>query len=447
MVTTVLLTGVVSGLLITLALYYPMYTYVPSLFAPEFAGKIPVRIEFVWTSIILATVLFLITGAVSARLGRFPTKWGGMKAGGISGFVAATMAFGMIVSPTAGILGNAQILLHGLKPVENDATLVIYTADAVADTMLLNLIAMLIMIFSGLLFGGLGGVFIKTKGNPTDDRQDMVVIAPVVLAFSFFVYLLSYLSVYLLIDIMLNMPGRIKESFGVDYQFSYDPQTIFFAVMAVTYLWILLWQVNIWLDLRAVQKGQTIQRLSWAIVSMFALIIPILALLLSWFLMFSLEFFVSQFVFVVLGIITFWDTFWRRRKMKVPPIRNPFSQKQRKSYLKAFLNLAIILSLTLVISTLTYALDLVLITVAAIGYIRPDASSSMNTADLFNSLYRYNFSAHAGVWLAIPILLFFIVSTFNNFYQFSAKYGEDVTKQLSSIFESIRRLRRARKSR
>lgn len=425
--------GVIGGILISLSLVYPLYGYIPSLYGVNW---MPIRLDIVIGCIILATVVLMFTGWCAGHWCGLSSRWGPTRAGLVSGLVAALIAYGAIISSSAGILGNENVLLHGLVPEPDEIKFVTLIYDGVIETFKWSAISLWFSIICGALFGGLGGALAKSRSSENMDWKNIFpIISPLMFLISMVIFITTHAALSMLVKIVAEI-GQKNKYLNTNNNLS----LFFFLIVLVAFLWMIFWQIQLWLDLRSAQKGQRYQYLSWIFASYTSIAAPVLFFILviwqgmdsySW-LLWPISFYL-----LVIGFLTFRQTFWQRRHLSRPKIKNPL--KQIGLYARGSIILSILLAISNLLGVIQLSLNLVLITVVAINPLMAhDQVSNITLEELIYNKYATSALSTAGTLLLPIIYILFLLWVLKNLMDFLVLYGADVIERLQTIFRSLR---------
>ncbi len=165
-VTTILFTGLITGLVLIAVLYYPLYIMLPGQFVVDWSDPVPV---LTLLSQILATAATVIGGYFGARWTRPHTRLKAILLGAFTGGAAAATLFVGLAAAAAGLMGAAPILEHGLIPAGSEAELVQLTVEAVVGIVWWTYGALWILLLAGIGLGAVGGVLASlTDSRPVE---------------------------------------------------------------------------------------------------------------------------------------------------------------------------------------------------------------------------------------------------------------------------------------
>jgi hypothetical protein len=207
----------------------------------------------------------------------------------------------------------------------------------------------------------------------------------------------------------------------------------FYLLNISSYAWVLFWQLKLWLDMYNVQKRHGVQTLSWALSSFAALILPIFFLLFTFFLMGFNEIFlyITAFASIVIGILTFQDTFWKKRDFSVSPLKNPFGDFNL--VIQGIFILSGFITMTLMMGYLMIPYNIVEITIKAIPPLGGFGDQSISAFDLIINDYLLPFTLFPWIFISNFLSLFLLVWTVRNTFDFLRKYALHLPDEISTL--------------
>jgi hypothetical protein len=263
----VYLAGLAGGLLVSAALIYPAYLWVPYQYLADwkFAGDIPATLLAV-----LAVLLFVATGVAAARLSGLQTRVQAAGAGAAAGLMAAMLSFLWMVRPAAGVYGAADLLMHGAVPVENDAAYIKMILDAVVGIGWWTNAAFAAWIVLGILLAGLGGLAAGPRGEP--DKHWKIYGLPLALTGILVAGLLisvDFASMSMLVA--TTREAALKNGTPP----AFPVEILLFGPLAFDWLVLLFWQVLIWRTLRSRATGAEARARLWTFAGYYSVFFPI----------------------------------------------------------------------------------------------------------------------------------------------------------------------------
>lgn len=160
------LTGVVGGILCSLALWFPLAEYLPSTLLNDWGA---VNANLAWGLVSLSCLILLACGAVAARMSGTKSRVGASISGAVAGWVAAMMSYIMVGGAAAGVWGARPILEFGLRPAANQAQFIQLLVDSITGIYWWTMLALWGAMLLGLGLGALGGLLAGPAGEPDPD--------------------------------------------------------------------------------------------------------------------------------------------------------------------------------------------------------------------------------------------------------------------------------------
>ncbi len=176
----VFLIGLLGGLALIAALFYPLYVLVPDSRVPGWgpgSGAIGLGLE------IVAALLAVAIGFLAARWVKTDARLGGALFGALAGGVAgATLYFG-IGAAAAGIVGGDLLLAHGLAPVAGNADVVrAMVFESLAGIAWWSHGVFWAALLAGLGLGAIGGWLAPPAAELREQLPRRLVVTPLLVA-------------------------------------------------------------------------------------------------------------------------------------------------------------------------------------------------------------------------------------------------------------------------
>ncbi|MEK7276479.1 MAG: hypothetical protein AAB427_03945, partial [Chloroflexota bacterium] len=153
--------GLGGGLLVTAALYYPLYVYLPG---TAVAGWPTAQATLAQVLTGVAALLLVATGAVAARNSGTTTRGEAAGAGAVAGLIAAVVAEMWLGGAAGGVWGVRQLLAHGLRPTSDEAAFLSLVSDAVVSAQWWTYVSIWIAMLAGPALGAAGGALAGPGG-------------------------------------------------------------------------------------------------------------------------------------------------------------------------------------------------------------------------------------------------------------------------------------------
>ncbi len=411
--------GLIGGIILSGLLYYPCFVFLPGKFIDNW---LQARTDLTYICLALSLLVLIFIGVAGGR-------WSGLEdsktflGGAASGGIAAMIAYGLIVSPTTGILGNKDIFLYGLVEVKDDLSLSWLVLYGVSGTLWWGMAGFWLSILLGLILGGIGGWVAEPLPDAHAQWSKLFsIIDPLMIFVAMINYIITYPTYRLFLETILKSVTQTR--FSSQYPISVS----IFLLNLTGYAWVLFWQLKLWRDLSTFQKQFEVQRLSWAFSSMIALIFPILLLFIGFGLMGRDPIpLLTASLSAVIGGLTFRETFWKKRSLPMPPPQYPLADFEL--VVKGGITLSVFMTLTLMMGNLIIPFNLVLVTITAISPLTGggggDSQSVFNMVKLVYSMPRTIFGT---IFVANSLYFLLIIWTLRNTINFLRDYGFQARK-------------------
>ena len=223
MMTKVSFTGIGTGIVLSVVMYYPLYVILPGNYVVEWSSGSPalgIALSF------LGVLLLLAGGLVTARVAKIGSRKQGALLGAIAGSIAGLILFFGLGAAAAGVVGSGNLLAHGPKPTSGEEQFLILLTESVLHT-----IVWTHQVFWGLLLGSatlgaIGGALTplqapdKSLGIIEPDSQLGCILANAAL-------LTSGLSLWITVVILGLLPQAVANAANkVNYSTSIPPASI-----------------------------------------------------------------------------------------------------------------------------------------------------------------------------------------------------------------------------
>lgn len=244
----IFLVGLIGGLLVSGALYYPLYRYLPSGFVegwPSADGQVAI------ICLVVASILLFVTGFIAGRISGARNRLGAAGAGAASGLTAALVAEVLIAGAAAGVWGAKLMLAHGLHATRDDAEFLSLLTHAVSSIVWWTYLSIWIATGVGLLIGGLGGLAVGKTGKQAYPQPGLwlSIAAAGVLASA--LNLIAMILLYALLSRSTqNAANGIAERFIEGYTLPYPSESMLWWAAATNLAWLIFWQFIAWRLLR-----------------------------------------------------------------------------------------------------------------------------------------------------------------------------------------------------
>jgi hypothetical protein len=412
--------GLAGGIVLYGLLYYPCYYFLPGQYLDSW---FPSNLTLAYVCLSASVLALLIVGILGGR-------WSGLDGrktilgGAAAGAIAAVIAYGLILSPATGVIGNKEILRYGLEKVGDDLSLAWLVLYGVSGTLWWGAIGFWACLLPGAVLGGLGGWLAEPVPESKPEWVELFSLIDPVMMF------VSLLVLFLIPPVYQGLleAGRssvLKYRFSPVHPFDLSIPLI----IATSYAWFLFWQLKLWVDLRGYQAVLGVQRLSWVLSSLASLIMSLLLLavgrmsmgidgLLFW----------SGLVSVTVAVLTFWDTFWKKRHLPMPAPQNPLVDLGL--IVRGALMLSTFMTMTIMSGNLVIAINLVTITITAIGPLSEGFTArSSSYLDMINLTYSMPRAIFETAFVANSLYLILVLWTLRNSILFLSNYGPRIFRR------------------
>ena len=223
MLTKASFTGIGTGIVLSVVMYYPLYVIVPGSYVVEWSrGSTTLGIALS----LFGVVLLLVGGLVTARVAKTNSRKQGALLGAMTGIIAGLILFLGLGAAAAGVAGSGDLLAHGPKPASGEEQFLILLTESV-----LRNIVWTHQVFWGLLLGSatlgaIGGALAplqvpdKSAGIIELDSQLACILAMAAL-------LTSGLSLWITVVIFALLPTSVANAADkVNYTPSIPPTSI-----------------------------------------------------------------------------------------------------------------------------------------------------------------------------------------------------------------------------
>jgi len=149
-----IIAGLLGGIGSTVLLAVPMLVMIPAMYATDWPQINP----FLGTlSGIVAGLTIIIAAGLGVRWEGTPDRRFRLQRGAVIGSMSAIVAWLVVGSASAGILGHTAIFSHGIRPAGSDAAIAILIYQSVTETTYWHYGLFWYSLFGGTMLGMLGG--------------------------------------------------------------------------------------------------------------------------------------------------------------------------------------------------------------------------------------------------------------------------------------------------
>ena len=326
----IFLVGLVAGLLVSGALYYPLYCYLPSKFVPGWSSaEDQVAIVF----LAIAGFLLLGTGAIAGRMSGARNRLGAMGAGSAAGLTAALLAELLVGGAAAGVWGARLLVAHGLQATSNQAEFLDLLSYSVSSIVWWSYLSVWVATIAGLLLGGAGGLAAGKGGKPAHPQPGLWLSVTAAGALAAAINLIVMAIVYTTLgQVTQRVADKIAEEFIDGYLLPYPSESMLWWAVATSLVWLTFWQFAAWRIPRDLPASRS---MAFLFIGAALLLAPVgLLVFLAWLLYtsilepISLYFVIAGFgVILAMSILFLWTALKIRQRL--PPKTVPETRLRR----------------------------------------------------------------------------------------------------------------------
>ena len=223
MMTKASFTGIGTGIVLSVVMYYPLYVILPGNYVVKWSNGSPalgIALSF------LGVLLLLAGGLLTARVAKIGSRKQGALLGALAGSIAGLILFFGLGAPGAGVVGSGNLLTHGPKPASGEEQLLILLTESVLRTIVWTHQAFWGLLLGNATLGAIGGALApiqapdKSRGIIELDSQLGCILAMAAL-------LTSGLSLWITVVIFSLLPTSVANAaIKVNYSPSIPPTSI-----------------------------------------------------------------------------------------------------------------------------------------------------------------------------------------------------------------------------
>jgi hypothetical protein len=237
-----ILTGLIGGILLSIALEYPLHTYLPSTVVAGWPSA-----SIGWTILLIVVALFLVvgTGALGALVSGAGGRLGAAAAGAFAGMIAAMIAEIWVCGPAAGIWGSRAILAYGMKPAADNSQFLQLMLDATTQTAWWTFISVWLALISGAVLGSVGGTLLgrgRISGAPPTQVWPPILLLGTLCSAAATIFTLNVFSIL--------GPTLIKTAASIQYSLPYPDWVILYCPSVSSWSFLIIWQIAGFLAVR-----------------------------------------------------------------------------------------------------------------------------------------------------------------------------------------------------
>jgi len=223
MMTKVSFTGIGTGIVLSVVMYYPLYVILPGNYVVEWSSGSPalgIALSFI------GVLLLLAVGLVTARVTKASSRKQGALLGSVAGLIAGLILFFGLGAAAAGVVGSGNLLAHGPNPASGEEQFLILLTESVVRTIVWTHQVFWGLLLSSATIGSIGGALTpphvpdKSLGTIRPDSQLGCILAMAAL-------LASGLSLWITVVILGLLPQAVANAANkVNYSTSIPPASI-----------------------------------------------------------------------------------------------------------------------------------------------------------------------------------------------------------------------------
>lgn len=230
-------TGIIAGVLSSIALALPWYFILPARYTDDWYN-FPAFLEPL--GYILAGLVALASGYVSARWGWAETLRRRITMGALAGVVTGAIAWLLVGAATAGVVGHEPIWLHGPRQAGEDGLLILLSEAVVRSGVLPHLIFWILLV-TGVTLGGVGGLATIWKRSASWGTAPRPIHRSVWLAVAFSLFLISTLMLPVTMGILIVLTHQVESvAFKTQHTLSFPAESILWLPVFVNTLTLIL---------------------------------------------------------------------------------------------------------------------------------------------------------------------------------------------------------------
>ncbi|MEI6775814.1 MAG: hypothetical protein WCK70_02840 [Chloroflexales bacterium] len=234
--------GIIGGILIALALTLPWYFVLPSAYTTVWPA---VPSEMGLIGYVLACLLTLAAGYCGPRWGWATTARSKVGLGAVTGLTATVVAWLLIGSATAGVLGQDSLLRYGLRSAEEHQMLILL-AEAIVRTVWFMHLTFWAMAVAGGVLGAVGGAVYALHGAKVWGRPPRPTHPTIWLAVSMTTFLVAIVSMSVTLGIYALLEQKVHQVVAREHYHAILPTEGISLLPSLTLLGVVC--VTIWLN-------------------------------------------------------------------------------------------------------------------------------------------------------------------------------------------------------
>ncbi len=269
----IFLVGLAGGILVRLALDYPLYRYLPAQFVDGWGGA---DARLAAACLAGAVVLLFLTGLAAGRMSGAGRRLGAAGAGAAAGLTAALLAELLIVGAAMGVWGSRLMLAHGLHATRDEAEFMTLLSHGTVSIIWWTYLSIWAAGAAGAVLGGLGGLAAGKTGAPAGKQTEVWLGFSASAALASLLNLVMVTAIYVaLVPILKNVGTKIADLYIPGYSLPYPPTVLLILPVVTGLAWLVFWQFVAW---RLVRRLPPSRSTSFLGVSLATLLVPVAGL-------------------------------------------------------------------------------------------------------------------------------------------------------------------------
>jgi len=428
MTSKVSLTGIGTGVLLLVVMYYPLYVIFPGNYVIEWSSgstTLGIALSF------LGVLLLLAGGLVTALVAKTGSRKQGALLGAVAGSIAGLILYFGLGAAAAGVAGSGNLLIHGPHPASGEEQFLILLTESVIRT-----IVWTHQVFWGLLLGSatlgaIGGALI-THHVHDNSMSTIKPDSPIGTIIAMAALMASGLSLWITVVIFALLPTSVANSANkVNYALSIPPASILNWSAGTALAIFLAVMLCMLLAIRAESTTTSRKRrmaakvAAYIAVFLWVAIFGVLFLLLNRELASNPFFIVGAILSVIMGVQILRIAIALRRQLSQTSLETPpddsapgFLQREywRINFKRLSLGVSAAIFLPIFAGPMQSCLSIVLIPVRMIvilalygPVVDPEPVADFTSRSLANSLFVVNWQVLIGLFVITVVLVMLLI--------------------------------------
>ncbi len=215
MMTKVSFTGIGTGIVLSVVMFYPLYVILPGNYVVEWSSGSPtlgIALSF------LGMLLLLAGGLVTALVTKTSSRKQGALLGSVAGSIAGLILYFGLGAAAAGVAGSGNLLVHGPNPASGEEQLLFLLAESILRTIVWTHQVFWGLLLGSVILGAIGGALAppqvpdKSMSTIKPDSQMGCMLAMVALLASGLSLVVTVGIFSLLTDAVANVVNEVNHS-------------------------------------------------------------------------------------------------------------------------------------------------------------------------------------------------------------------------------------------